>query len=141
MIRAVVDTNVLASGFVRTNPQAAPVQVVDAWREQHFELISSNHIRSELERTLHSPYFARRLSQEQVAQDLALLDEEAMMTAITVAVSGVATHPEDDLILAAALSAEADYLVTGDTKLQALGSYQGVKIVSPREFIQILDQP
>jgi predicted nucleic acid-binding protein len=61
-------------------------------------------------------------------------------TAITSPVSGVATHPEDDLILAAAVSAQADYLVTGDARLQALGSYQGVKIVTPREFVQILEQ-
>jgi predicted nucleic acid-binding protein len=57
---------------------------------------------------------------------------------ITVEVRGVATHPEDDLILATAISARADYLVTGDRQLQALGSYQGVQIVSPRQFLTIL---
>ena len=111
MIRAVLDTNVLASGFVRSNPQAAPVQLLDAWRAQRFELIYSEEILSELERTLRSPYFARRLSDEQIEQDLLLLSDEAAFTQITASVSGVATHPEDDLILATALSASADYLV------------------------------
>jgi predicted nucleic acid-binding protein len=50
----------------------------------------------------------------------------------------VATHPEDDLVLATAVSAHADYLVTGDRKLQRLGSYQGVRILSPREFLAVL---
>jgi hypothetical protein len=44
----------------------------------------------------------------------------------------VATHPEDDLILATALSGAADYLITGDSKLQKLGTFQSVTILSPR---------
>jgi predicted nucleic acid-binding protein len=51
----------------------------------------------------------------------------------------VATHPEDDLVLATAISAKAEYLVSGDTKLQRLGTYEGVKIVSPREFLEECD--
>ncbi len=60
---------------------------------------------------------------------------------ITVTVQGVASHPEDDLILATAVSARADYLVTGDRQLLALGTFQGVQIVSPRDFVAILDLP
>lgn len=68
-----------------------------------------------------------------------LLEQEAVLTPITRQVQGVATHPEDDLILAAAVSARADYLVTGDDQLQKLGGFEGVKIVSPREFLRLLD--
>ena len=45
---------------------------------------------------------------------------------------------EDDLVLAAALSAGANYLVTGDTRLQRLRTYEGIRIVSPREFVEVL---
>ena len=58
---------------------------------------------------------------------------------VTAQVQGVATHPEDDLILATAISGNADYLVTGDRQLLALGSYGGVRIVTPRDFLAILD--
>lgn len=68
-----------------------------------------------------------------------MLTEEATQTPITASVSGVATHPEDDLILAAAISGCADYLVTGDARLQALGTFQGVQIMSPRVFLGILE--
>ena len=54
--------------------------------------------------------------------------------------SGVATHPEDDLVLATAVSAQADYLVTRDRQLLKLGSYQGVAIVSPTEFLDELQK-
>ncbi len=52
----------------------------------------------------------------------------------------MATHPEDDLVLATAVSAAADYLVTGDKQLQRLGGYHGVAIVSPRDFLALLQQ-
>ena len=51
----------------------------------------------------------------------------------------IATHPEDDLVLATAVSAQADYLVTGDRQLLALGTYQGVRNVRAREFIDTLE--
>jgi putative PIN family toxin of toxin-antitoxin system len=139
VIRAVLDTNVLASGFIRRNPGAAPTRILDAWVAGRFELIYSDEIITELERTFQSPYFARRLSRGQIGQALLLLIGEATRTEINVLVSGVATHPEDDRILAAAVSAGVDYLVTGDTSLQALGSLQNVQIVNPRGFLGRLD--
>jgi len=135
---AVVDANVLASGFVARAPASLPAQVLDAWRATAYTLVVSQHILDELARTFGKPYFARRLTPAQVAADLALLRRQALVTPITAHVSGVATHPEDDLVLATAVSAHADYLVTGDKKLQDLGSYQGVTIVSPREFLALL---
>jgi predicted nucleic acid-binding protein len=57
-----------------------------------------------------------------------------------VMVSGVAPHPEDDLILAIAASARVDYLVTGDRRLRdRVPTYHGTRLVSPREFLEILE--
>lgn len=55
-------------------------------------------------------------------------------------VEGIASHPQDDLIIATAVSAEAEYLVSGDKELQDLRSYGQVKIVSPATFLAILDE-
>jgi predicted nucleic acid-binding protein len=43
-------------------------------------------------------------------------------------------------VLAAAVSASADYLVTGDRKLQRLALYEGVTILSPADFVRLLNQ-
>ena len=67
-----------------------------------------------------------------------LLCRRATVSKIAVSVHGIATHPEDDLILATAVSAKADYLVTGDTKLQRLGTYEAVAILNPRRFLETL---
>jgi predicted nucleic acid-binding protein len=50
----------------------------------------------------------------------------------------VATHPEDDLILATAIARGASYLVTGDRKLRAVGAFQEVILLSPRDFHELL---
>ena len=41
-------------------------------------------------------------------------------------------------MLAVAVGAGVDYLVTGDRQLRRLGSYQGVRILSPREFLDVV---
>jgi predicted nucleic acid-binding protein len=53
-------------------------------------------------------------------------------------VRGVATHWQDDRVIATALAGSADYLVTGDKELLRLKSYRTVRIVSPLEFLEIL---
>ena len=62
------------------------------------------------------------------------------VTEITVTVSGIAPSDKDDLVLATAKSAAAEYVVTGDEEFQSIGSWEGVQIVSPRQFLDILRQ-
>jgi putative PIN family toxin of toxin-antitoxin system len=133
VIRVVVDANVLASGF--TSGGSPPDRLLRAWLAGDWELMTLEEILSEVERTLHKPYFFRRLGPEGIARNLSLLRERAVITPLSVAVHGIATHPEDDLVLATALSAHADYLVTGDGPLQKLGTYRGVAILSPRALL------
>jgi len=45
----------------------------------------------------------------------------------------------DDLVLASAVSAGADRVVTGDQDLLVLQQYAGVRVVSPRQFLEWLD--
>ena len=137
MIGAVLDTNVLAPAFVR--PEPAPGQLLQAWIEGRFTLVISEHILGELADTFEEPYFASRLSPTQRAENLALLRQRATLVHPTDAVHGIATHPEDDIVLATAVTAKADYLVTGDGPFRrAVPAYQGVQLVSPREFLEIL---
>ena len=137
MTIVVLDTNVLASGFA-SGPPSIPATLIDAWRACKYTLVVSEHILAELSKTFARTYFRRRLSLNQVAADLALLRRQAIIMPVTVQVQGVATHPADDLVLATAISAKADYLVTGDANLQQLGSYESVTILSPREFLGLL---
>lgn len=137
MIVAVLDTNVLVSAFPAHG--TVPALLIDAWREGIYHLVVSEHILAELTETWRDPYWRARFSSNESVEVIALLRGAAIVTALTVEVSGVATHPEDDLILATAVASNADYLVTGDRKLRAVGAFQGVTILSPREFLTALE--
>jgi uncharacterized protein len=50
----------------------------------------------------------------------------------------VSRDKDDDIILACAVAAKADYLVTGDKDLLVLGRYEGVKIVTVATFLEVL---
>jgi uncharacterized protein len=135
-MKVVLDTNILASGAISATGTLSTI--LDAWRSGQFQVIVSVPILEELERTLQKPYFHHYLTAKQSSRFQKLLQKRATVSPITVSVHGIATHPEDDVILATAVSAKADYLVTGDTKLQHVRTYKGVTILSPKQFLATL---
>lgn len=141
MIRATFDTNVIASGVLGYERDAsAPGRILRRWLDGAFALITSDHLIAETKRTLANAYFVERVRSEVRLLTETALAQRAVRTDITAVVGGVASHPEDDLILATAVSAGADYLVTGDRQLLKLSAYEGVEIVSPRDFLSILER-
>lgn len=137
MIQSVFDTNVLVSGSIASN--GAIPGLLLALGKGEYSLFISQPIYAELERTLRKPYFIQRVSPETIESYLFMLLGQTIWIGITTDIYGAASHPEDDLILATAVSAGAGYLVTGDRMLQELGMFRGVKIVSPGEFLDILN--
>jgi putative PIN family toxin of toxin-antitoxin system len=139
VIVAVLDTNVLASGVAgAARPESTPGELIRRWRAKQFTLVISEPILEELVRTLANPYFQRRLSPAEIEETLARFATHASLQPITEQVSGVATHPQDDVILATARSAQAPYLVTGDKPLLARGTYHGTRLLAPRQFLALL---
>lgn len=136
MTRAVFDANVLVSGLVATTGPLA--QLLDRWRSDEIEVIISGPILREIEAAWAKPYWRSRLSQLQVDRLLTLLRTEATIVPLSAEVRGVATHPEDDAVLATALSADAPYLVTGDRELLRLRRFKSTVILSPNEFLSIV---
>ena len=53
----------------------------------------------------------------------------------------VPLDPKDDMIVATAVAGFADYLVTGDRRhLLVLGQHEGIRILGPRAFLELLDK-
>jgi len=46
----------------------------------------------------------------------------------------VVEDDDDNRVLEAAIEGSADYIVSGDTDLLDLGSFQGIPIITPGEF-------
>lgn len=140
MISAVLDTNVLVSGLIgEDKPASTPGELIRRWRVKAFELVISEYILSELADTLTDPYFVRRLSAEVIAETFNALQVDATIQPITVPVSGIASHAEDDAVIATALSAQCKYLVTGDKRLRDRVAYRGTLLITPRQFLEVLE--
>lgn len=138
MITAALDANAIVSAVLV--PLGNPARVVTAAFDGRFRLVTSGPIIVEVMRALHRNRVYRKygLAPTDIERVRHLMEEVAVVTPLRVIVQGVATHLEDDRILATAVSGDAEYLVTGDRQLLALGTYQGVAIVTPRAFLDVL---
>lgn len=140
MISVVFDTNVLASAFVGLErPGSVPGDLIRRWGDAEFTLVVSEPILIELNRTFHDRYFVQKLGRIGTVEAIRSLRSNAVIQPITIHVHGIATQPKDDLILATAASANAPYLVTGDRPLQGLGRFAQTVILSPRQFLDVLE--
>jgi len=136
VIRAVFDTNTLASVAVARS--GAMATLLDAWRTRRVEVVTSQHILDELERTLQKPYFTEHLD-EAARERFRFLTRAATTIAITTPVPTIASTLDDNLVLATAESAGVSFLVTGDAELLRLRHYKTTFIVTAREFVVVLE--
>ena len=86
------------------------------------------------------PYFASRLP-DQGAAFLEMLRQVATVVPMSVTLVGIVSDPNDDPIVATAVSAQAHYLVSGDRAVLAVGQVQGIPILTARQFYDLLQQP
>ena len=137
-IRAVLDTNVLVSGLVAE--QGPPRQILDAWLESLFTLVTSLYLVEELVHVLSYPRITERLrlDEEALTAILAALLSKAEVTSGQLRLPGVTRDPKDDSVVACAKEGEEDYIVSGDQDLLVLGEYEGIQIITSRQFVEIL---
>jgi uncharacterized protein len=137
-IRAVLDTNVLISGLL--SEDSPPPSLVDAWLDRRYVLVTCLYQVEEISHVLAYPRIASRLrlSDAEVDLILAALLSQAEVVGGDLRLPGVSRDPKDDPLVAYAMEGAADYLVSGDADLLDLGKHENTRMVSPREFIEIL---
>jgi hypothetical protein len=140
MLRAVVDTNLLVSGFI--SPFSYPREIERCWRKGEFVLVTSFGIIEEVNRVLHLPRIQQKyhLTESDIQAFVLTLTHQVDCVAGKVILKGVAPDPGDDKVISCAVEAQADFIVTGDKELQQLGACQGIRIISAESFIKILKE-
>ncbi len=141
MVRAVLDTSVFVSAFL--TPEGVPGRLLDHAERGTFVLCLSPAILGETRHVLlREPKLQvrYRYTEAHVAAFCEGLLTSAELTLELPELSGaVPLDPKDDMIVATAVAARADYLVTGDRRhLIVLGHYEGIRILSPRAFLEVL---
>jgi putative PIN family toxin of toxin-antitoxin system len=142
-MRALFDTNVYISYLLPSKAESAIERIMNSAFEGTFTLLIAQEIVKEFSRKVASKsYLAKRISREQ-ANDLmeGILAVAEVISVISTAIPNlpvITRDRKDDYLLAYAVVGEADYLVTGDDDLLALGIVEGVNIVTPASFLVVL---
>jgi uncharacterized protein len=137
VIRATLDVNVLVSGFPAVT--GVPAELLARWANQEFELVLSERILGELADVWSRPYWSARYSGDRSQVARRQLRARAVIVEPDPTVRDIASDEEDDLVLATAVAGNVGFLVTGDRHLQGLERFRGVAILSPRQFLDLLE--
>ena len=136
MLRAVLDANVYVSAFVR--PEGPPGQIVERLlRNSAFEVVLSAAIVDEVLQALAYPKVLKS-ARTKVEPDLWF--EDIVMLAEFVRdqqIESVSRDPDGDKYIAAAIEGRASFVVSGDPDLLDIKEHQGVRIVTPRAFLDL----
>jgi putative PIN family toxin of toxin-antitoxin system len=143
-VSAVVDTNLFVSALI--SARGTPRALYTAWRDGAFALYLGDPQRAELVAVLARPHFRERfgVSEDETRALLYLLETRAHRAPLRDPLPIGVRDPKDEQILAAALGAGVDYLVSGDADLLTLAGDQrlgGLRIVTARAFLDALDIP
>ena len=137
MLRVVLDANVYVSALIR--PQGPPGQIVMRFLDNAFEVVLSPAIVEETVRAFGYPRVRKYIL---AAVDPELWFEDVILLAQFVAgdheVEGVSGDADDDKYFAAAIEGSATTIVTGDPDLLTVKEFQGMRIVTPRVFLDLL---
>ena len=130
-MRVVFDTNVLYSALAA---KGFCEEVVDE-AVAECDIVWSDPLKQELESLLiplHKIGPATRVALEAYADLCEFVEPEPLG-------ERVCCDEDDDVVLATALGGKADVIVTGDEDLLVLKKFRGIKILSPRQFLEVLD--
>lgn len=136
-MRIVLDTNIVISALLWRGP---PHQLLEALRAHPAaQLFSSPLLLEELTDVLTRPAATKRLAvigknpREVLADYL-----EAIDLVEPVESPRVARDPDDDQVLACALAAQAEIIVSGDRDLLDLGTFRNIRILTATQALAIL---
>lgn len=134
VLKVVLDTNVLLSAlhWYRGNPRRILEKVI----EGAFVLFWCREMLEELKEVIIRDFDE---TDEQIYTRLSFVLTYAELVELIYNEKVVNEDSDDDIIINCALSANADYIVSGDAHLLKIKGHRGIKIVSPAEFIKLFE--
>jgi putative PIN family toxin of toxin-antitoxin system len=135
VLRVVLDPGVLISAVLSRS--GAPARIIDAWRDGEFDLLVSPRLLDELEEVLLRPRFEAYATPEQVRAYVDGLAVEGVAFDDPDDPPQVTRDPNDDYLFALAVTAGADFLVSGDKDLTSVAD-PPCAVLAPRTFLDRL---
>ncbi len=131
-MRVVLDTNVYISAILFGGECEEILKIAS---QGLFDIVVSNKILEEIRSVLRGKF---RWTDKQVAEAIKYIKEIASIVNTEISLSLVKEDPSDNKIIECAVVSKATYIVTGDRRhLLSIKEYEGIKIVSPMEFLRL----
>ncbi len=137
-MRAVIDTNVLLAALLWRGPPHALLEQV---RAGTLSMVSSPALLAELADVIGRAKFDAILVKTNTSRERSLAQVRQLADVIEPPPlrEPVCRDPDDDQVLALALAAKVDLIVSGDNDLLSLGSFEGIPIVAPAQARGLVD--
>jgi len=137
IIKAVIDTSVMVS--VAFAKEGLTKELRDMIADESFTLVSSKDILAELYRVRHYPHILKQFeaAQQDIDGFIAMIIEHADLTEGKYELHKIHDDTSDDMFLACAIEAKADFIVSRDPHIRNLKQFQGIHIVDVKTFIEI----
>lgn len=134
-MRLVLDTNTALSGLLWGG---TPGRLIDASEAGRIDLASSAALLAELQGVLLREKFAKQLIRRRLTVGDVFDGYAALVVIVTPAIIAptITRDPADDQVLAAALAAQADLIVSGDANLLDLKAFHGIEIVGAAAAVE-----
>jgi putative PIN family toxin of toxin-antitoxin system len=136
-MKLVVDTNVLVSAFLW---QGNPGRLIELAAEKEIQLFTNRALLDELAATLVKKKLAKPVVATGLTVEQMLRNHRRLATLVTTRQLAqlVSRDPDDDSVLACALAASADLIVSGDDDLLVLKYFQGIPIATPAQALRVI---
>lgn len=132
MHKVVVDTNVFISGILYGgNPQA----IIEAWLNKKYIFCLSPELKAEILNKLQEKFLISTYTLQTIEKALEAKTEKHIPKKKIF----ICKDPADNFLLELALEAQADYLISGDKLVLKLKQYNKTKILSPKDFLKLLE--
>jgi hypothetical protein len=139
LLKAVIDTNLFVSSLI--SEKGSPAKLIERWKKGEFHLCISQPIIEEVFEVINRPKIKARFGIEsEVIQELKSIILERAIISLSTYEVGRSPDPKDNMFIACALEEGADYVISGDSHLLNLKSYQGIQIVDVNTFLGVLNR-
>ena len=130
MVKIVLDTNIIISAIIfGGNPRIILEQAI----RRNIRLCISEEILDEVKRVLKRQKFNYPPEIIQIiTHELTIISD--LITPVK-EITVIKADPEDNRVLACAVEGDVDYIITGDSHLLELESFENIKILTPSQFI------
>ena len=133
-MKVVIDTNVWLSALLWGGQPSLIIQLIE---QKQIQAISSENILTELTDILQKPKLQKRLDRLKITADAVVIIAKRLMTLVVIeeVIIPELRDPKDQMVLATAISGDAQIVISGDKDLLVLHPYGNISILLPQEFL------